>query len=621
MILTRKTGSLWYAVKINVLGIVSLSLMFAAGCLELKSSNRQPATDANDCAGVSCWSPPPNTCTADDALLVYAPSGYCGGGECSYATRPEQCHSGVCDRGECVNTPCQGVFCYDPPPPACVNRNRAIYAPSGFCSDGECSYAAKITACDYLCEAGACIKSPCAEVFCRKPPAPHCQDEKSLVVFEPEGRCAVVGDRPKCLHKSHAISCDHGCENGRCQEDPCVGVNCDHPPARYCDGAELVMFEPHGVCDEGGFCVYAEQRLPCMAPCVDAHCGENEACDNVTCNEPPAAYCLSDSELRVYAHEGICEDGFCSYLSSDIPCPTGCEDGRCKGDPCLGVSCEKPPVAYCDGKILVSFSVPGTCTGGWCVYDDSSMTCSNDCRDGACVNEGTDDVEWISLPGGTFEMGSLVNPDEQPVHSVDVPGFEMARTETTVDQYMECVTQGPCTEPSTFSADCYWNRDGFGSFPVNCVSWNQAATFCQWIGGRLPSEAQWEYAARSPGKNSTYPWGEDSPSCDYTIFNEGGPGCGTGLPWEVCSKPAGNTEQGLCDMSGNLMEWVQDTWHNTYEGAPADGSAWEGGGLRVTRGASFVSSLDQMRSADRGPTFDATYHNFFLGFRCIREVQ
>jgi len=252
------------------------------------------------------------------------------------------------------------------------------------------------------------------------------------------------------------------------------------------------------------------------------------------------------------------------------------------------------------------------------------MTCSNDCLDGACVTEGSNAVTWISLPGGTFDMGSLINPDEQPVHSVDVPSFEMARSEITVAQYMACVTEGTCTEPDTFSEDCYWNKDGFDSFPVNCVSWAQAATFCQWKGGHLPSEAQWEYAARSAGKDILYPWGNDAASCDYAVFDEGGDdGCGTYLPWPVCSKPAGKTEQDLCDMAGNLMEWVQDTWHSNYEGAPTDGSAWEGGTNRVTRGSHFASlPHQQMRSADRGVYFDGTnYINTFLGFRCIREVE
>lgn len=186
---------------------------------------------------------------------------------------------------------------------------------------------------------------------------------------------------------------------------------------------------------------------------------------------------------------------------------------------------------------------------------------------------------------------------------------------------MKCFNQGSCFEPDLFGG-CYWNMDGFDSFPMSCVGWYKASAFCQWIGGSLPSEAQWEYAARSEGKDITYPWGDEAPSCDYAVFNEGGAGCGTGMAFEVCSKPAGNTDQGLCDMAGNLLEWVQDTHHSTYEGAPTDGSAWEGGTTRRTRGSSFKSNPGEIRSTGRGPYFPQdSYTNTFLGFRCVRDVQ
>ena len=532
------------------------------------------------------------------------------------------CHSGLCDEGVCVTTPCQGITCIDPPDAFCTEVDRTIFAPSGYCSGGKCSYASKTSACDFSCKSGTCTDSPCTEVYCRKSPPPYCQDDKSLVVFEPEGRCTVEKERPTCLYESETVSCDHGCEGGRCQDDPCVGVYCEYPPARYCDDAVLVVFEPHGICHEG-VCYYVVQRKTCIEPCVDARCGEDNACTWVTCNEPPASYCEDDSVLRVYARDGWCEDGFCSYIYSDIPCKEGCEEGRCKDDPCIGVSCDQPPAAYCDGKVLVNFEQTGTCNDGICSYPKEETSCQDGCENAECLTGGDTDTEltWILITGGTFEMGSLINVDEQPVHSVDVPSYEMTRSEITVAEYMACVTEGICTEPGTWSDDCYWNKDGFDSFPVNCVGWIQAVTFCQWKGGRLPSESQWEYAARSAGKDILYPWGDEAPSCDYAVLYEGADGCGTGLSWAVCSKPAGNTDQGLCDMGGNMIEWVQDNWHSNYEGAPADGSAWEGGGFRVTRGAGFNSNLDQVRSADRGPAFDETYNNLYLGFRCIREVQ
>ncbi len=317
-------------------GLVALTGFFAMGCLGLDSHKRQPDkgtdTEPQTCAGISCWEPDPNTCAASGQLKVVAPSGYCSGGDCFYATRQEECRAGICDGGVCVSTPCQGVTCIDPPLAFCSEADRTIYAPSGYCTGGKCKYASRTSPCEEACAAGACVESPCNEVFCLKPPAPYCENDSNLIVFSPEGRCAVVGSSAQCRYDSQPLPCDHGCEGGRCQNDPCAGVRCNTPPARYCDDAEVVLFEPYGVCNEDGFCVYAEQRHACIQPCWDASCGEDDACTWVTCNKPPASYCKDDAALRVYGRDGWCKEGFCSYVYSDITCSEGCQDGRCVGD-------------------------------------------------------------------------------------------------------------------------------------------------------------------------------------------------------------------------------------------------------------------------------------------------
>ena len=118
-------------------------------------------------------------------------------------------------------------------------------------------------------------------------------------------------------------------------------------------------------------------------------------------------------------------------------------------------------------------------------------------------------LDWVQIPGGTFQMGSASgDDDEQPVHTVGVAGFKMMKSEVTVGQYRKCVDAGSCTAPDT-GEDCNWNT-GREDHPVNCVDWNQAQAFAVWAGGRLPTEAEWEYAARSGGKARTYPWGDES---------------------------------------------------------------------------------------------------------------
>ena len=220
-------------------------------------------------------------------------------------------------------------------------------------------------------------------------------------------------------------------------------------------------------------------------------------------------------------------------------------------------------------------------------------------------------IEWVTIPGGRFMMGADdVGPDAQPRHRVTVKTFQMAKTLVTFGQYKKCVEDDACTAPHVSDGLCYgwsgsqWTGNLPDSFqgddqPVVCIDRSQARTFARWAGGRLPTEAEWEYAARDAGKEQKYPWGDEAPSCERAVFDSGGMGCGRNSTWPVCSKPKGNTRQGLCDMAGNVWQWVEDAYHESYSGAPADGAAWDDppsasqvvrGGAWIYRGAAFLRS-------------------------------
>jgi len=237
----------------------------------------------------------------------------------------------------------------------------------------------------------------------------------------------------------------------------------------------------------------------------------------------------------------------------------------------------------------------------------------------------TSGIRWVRLEGGTFRMGSTGgDSDEKPVHTVRVAAFEMAQTEVTVAQYRRCVKAGECTAPDN-DGNCNWGKSGRDDHPVNCVDWKQANVFCAWVGARLPTEAEWEYAARSGGKDIKYPWGDEAADCGRAVMDppgDVGNGCGKDSTWPVCSKPRGNSTQGLCDMAGNVWEWVADCWHGSYQGAPSNGTAWTSGcagSYRVHRGGSWDYNARRVRAANRY-RHSPGFRYYYLGFRPARSI-
>jgi formylglycine-generating enzyme required for sulfatase activity len=165
----------------------------------------------------------------------------------------------------------------------------------------------------------------------------------------------------------------------------------------------------------------------------------------------------------------------------------------------------------------------------------------------------------VGVPGGTFKMGfddGYVN--EKPVHEVSVASFSMDVTEVTVAAYKACVDAGSCnTTDLTRGAYCNWEKSGRSAHPINCVDWNQATAFCSWAGKRLPTQEEWEYAARGGSEGRKYPWGASESAkklCfnrdhwPFAAFNTGT--CSVG------SFPTDKTKHGVMDMAGNVSEWT-----------------------------------------------------------------
>lgn len=230
--------------------------------------------------------------------------------------------------------------------------------------------------------------------------------------------------------------------------------------------------------------------------------------------------------------------------------------------------------------------------------------------------EDPDALVWVAIEGGSFTMGSKRGGfDEQPVREITVPGFRLARSAVTVAQYRRCVEAGACTPPATQDG-CNWTASGREKHPINCVDWAQAKAFATWAGARLPTEAEREFAARSGGRKQEFPWGNADPTAKRAVISS----------WDrdhtdpVCTRPAGNSAQGVCDLAGNVWEWVAD-WYGGYADAPTDGSArTRPTDLRGIRGGSWNDSGADLRASMRDGR-DPVDRETDLGFRVAKDAE
>jgi len=235
----------------------------------------------------------------------------------------------------------------------------------------------------------------------------------------------------------------------------------------------------------------------------------------------------------------------------------------------------------------------------------------------------TDGMEMVYVPAGEFEMGSNNgDSDEKPVHTVFLDAYWIDKCEVSNAQYALCVAAGDCTKPKytdSYTRSSYYGNPEYDNYPVIYVSWHQAQAYCQWAGGDLPTEAQWEKAARGTD-GRTYPWGDESPTCQLTNFNQGtyeNPNYCVGDTSPVTDYEGGVSPYGALNMAGNVWEWVRD-WYGSdyYSKSPAKNPTGPtSGSFRVMRGGSRYFSDRGIRAANRSDS-SPTYTNNDYGFRC-----
>lgn len=247
-----------------------------------------------------------------------------------------------------------------------------------------------------------------------------------------------------------------------------------------------------------------------------------------------------------------------------------------------------------------------------------------------------DGMVQVYIPEGTFRMGGLdpaAETDEKPDLKVTLHGYWFDKHEITNAMYLLCAQAGVCEPPRSFvsqTRQTYFNNPEFADYPVVYVTWQDAYTYCQWGGRRLPTEAEWERAGRGDDFR-TYPWGSEAPDSSRANFN-----FQVGDTTRVGSYPAGASPYGALDMAGNAAEWVNDYYDPNYYSKgitmnPSGPGARANYFQRVVRGGTFQDADRDIRVSNRASVIgnnpnalvgsDQYYGNYSpkIGFRCASD--
>ncbi len=306
------------------------------------------------------------------------------------------------------------------------------------------------------------------------------------------------------------------------------------------------------------------------------------------------------------------------------PCPRGGEAVDADADGVLACDdCDDGDAQVFPGAAEVCNARDDDCDSA----ADEDAVCVR-CAPAPDVNGTGLDVELCTVGEGFWMgcAGDTCAATERPRHRVDFAApFALMRREVTVNDYVACVTAGACTaaDRCDLGGRPNYGQVGVGGQPIVCADRTMAAAFCAWLGGALPSEAEWEAAARGPMADEaadwSYPWGDAPATCQRARFE----GCGAAPQRAGLLGDAGASPFGLYDMAGNVAEWVADCAHPDYEGAPASGAAWTdacAGTAGIARGGGHADPAARLRITDRRSVQPAARLDY-VGFRCRLPVD
>ena len=586
----------------------------------------------------------PETCTPDCADKACGPDG-CGGicgdfltSDCD-GTTLRLCQDGVIQPFDCAASGdvCQekgqgGHHCVDPScTPECTGKACGPDGCGGVCGDFLTSDCDGTTL--RLCQDGVIQSVDCAAA------GDVCQENG-----QGGHHCVDPGCTPECTGNA-------------CGSDGCSGVcgefltsDCDGTTLRLCQDGVIQRVdcgESGDICQEDG---QGGHHCACLPNCTGRACGD-DGCGGI-CGEDLSSECQGD--LLRWCDDGVIATEHCSTSGESCRedgqgghhcvCVPDCDGKSCGPDGCGGI-CGSPLHSACQGQTLT------TCVDGAI----TTVNCAT--LDGVCSESVTQPGTFACSPAAmrrlpssgattTYAMGcpTLANgdgwceSDAQPSHSVTLSAYFIDRYEVSTTEYQLCVNNGPCTAAAT-GANYNAGVLGRGNHPINGVTWSQAKAYCEWVGKRLPTEAEWERAAKGPD-HQRFPWGNSCP-------NSWGTYCSS-LEWGLSTAKAngddfytgdgfaatapvgsfllgsnnGASPDGLLDMAGNVAEWTAD-WYGatTYTAAAAVNPTGPSTGTqRVVRGGGWNSTGPTMRTSARHSLAPTSYGTT-LGFRCAKTVD
>jgi len=240
-------------------------------------------------------------------------------------------------------------------------------------------------------------------------------------------------------------------------------------------------------------------------------------------------------------------------------------------------------------------------------------------------------ISMVLVSAGPFILGSTNgDSDEVPIREIFLDGFYIDQFEVTNASYKECVDQGRCNPPRQFDSQTrfeYYGTTEYANYPVIYVSWEDARMYCQWRAGRLPTELEWEKAARGP-EGFVYPWGNEFDEgnanyCGGAVFCPDAPDDGYKDTAPVDAFASGASPYGAFQMAGNVNEWTADWYDQNFYSSLNDGDenplGPESGSGRVIRGGSFGLNAEKIRTTNRGFNAPSEFSEFD-GFRCVVDL-